>query len=358
MVTNNELDQALAHISNLVNFAYEQGYHEHGYDPVEVVRTELARRSTSWSDIFNPCTSNGVEFKKDENLNDKASGIELADDTITITRDLLIDYRNQAFEQGVIEGRDQCAALAQQAASPAPAADERAEKFALNLAAAVEYDPQSFLNGAKWQAQQSASPAPVAAHAQQDAAPAGDGIRGPMTADQKRHARHLFRNAYPLGDDAIDDAIQYAAICGYVNGRLDFETPSAAPRKADAAIAGEHARDNCKLCLGAKGGVPGNENVIGGVVVCDYCTSTLMDMKAAGWFGNQSATSAADAKDTERWRFMMAVADNDDGPEANAMSLFARDADDNDNRPESVQMAEIVDKARAAIAASQKGGAA
>lgn len=44
------------------------------------------------------------------------------------------------------------------------------------------------------------------------------------------------------------------------------------------------AGDGCKLCLGAKGGVPGNANVIGGVVVCDYCTSTLMDMKAAGWF--------------------------------------------------------------------------
>ena len=44
------------------------------------------------------------------------------------------------------------------------------------------------------------------------------------------------------------------------------------------------ALDGCKMCLGAKGGVPGNENIIGGVVVCDYCTSKLMDMKAAGWF--------------------------------------------------------------------------
>lgn len=34
--------------------------------------------------------------------------------------------------------------------------------------------------------------------------------------------------------------------------------------------------DGCKFCLGAKGGVPGNANVIGGETVCDYCTSLLM----------------------------------------------------------------------------------
>lgn len=30
--------------------------------------------------------------------------------------------------------------------------------------------------------------------------------------------------------------------------------------------------DNCQFCLGAKGGVRGNENNMNGVVVCDYCT--------------------------------------------------------------------------------------
>jgi hypothetical protein len=34
--------------------------------------------------------------------------------------------------------------------------------------------------------------------------------------------------------------------------------------------------DGCKFCLGAKGGVPGNGNVVGGEVLCDYCTSLLM----------------------------------------------------------------------------------
>ena len=29
--------------------------------------------------------------------------------------------------------------------------------------------------------------------------------------------------------------------------------------------------DMCEVCGGAEGGVPGNENVVDGVVVCDYC---------------------------------------------------------------------------------------
>lgn len=37
--------------------------------------------------------------------------------------------------------------------------------------------------------------------------------------------------------------------------------------------------DKCEFCLGIKGGALGNENVVDGVVVCDYCTVILMDMK-------------------------------------------------------------------------------
>jgi hypothetical protein len=33
--------------------------------------------------------------------------------------------------------------------------------------------------------------------------------------------------------------------------------------------------DACQICLGTRGGVPGNENVIDDVVVCDYCYCTM-----------------------------------------------------------------------------------
>ena len=30
-------------------------------------------------------------------------------------------------------------------------------------------------------------------------------------------------------------------------------------------------RDACQICYGAKGGVAGNENIVDGVIICDYC---------------------------------------------------------------------------------------
>ena len=29
--------------------------------------------------------------------------------------------------------------------------------------------------------------------------------------------------------------------------------------------------DNCEVCHGARGGIKGNENIIDGVITCDYC---------------------------------------------------------------------------------------
>lgn len=37
--------------------------------------------------------------------------------------------------------------------------------------------------------------------------------------------------------------------------------------------------DACQMCLGAKGGVPGNENRIGDVIMCDYCHALYMNAK-------------------------------------------------------------------------------
>lgn len=31
-------------------------------------------------------------------------------------------------------------------------------------------------------------------------------------------------------------------------------------------------KDNCENCQGEKGGVPGNENIVNGKVLCDYCS--------------------------------------------------------------------------------------
>ncbi|AFU86738.1 hypothetical protein D869_gp176 [Caulobacter phage CcrRogue] len=38
-------------------------------------------------------------------------------------------------------------------------------------------------------------------------------------------------------------------------------------------------RDGCEVCNGSRGGVPGNENVVDGKVVCDYCHVDIMDAR-------------------------------------------------------------------------------
>ncbi|AFU88222.1 hypothetical protein CcrColossus_gp352 [Caulobacter phage CcrColossus] len=38
-------------------------------------------------------------------------------------------------------------------------------------------------------------------------------------------------------------------------------------------------RDDCSICQGRSGGVPGNENVIGGKLVCDYCHAADMTLR-------------------------------------------------------------------------------
>ena len=53
-------------------------------------------------------------------------------------------------------------------------------------------------------------------------------------------------------------------------------------------------------------------------------------------------------EDGERWRFMMTALDNSDGPEHAAMERFTEAADD-DGRPESAQVTEATDKARASL---------
>jgi len=38
-------------------------------------------------------------------------------------------------------------------------------------------------------------------------------------------------------------------------------------------------RDKCEICHGKSGGVRGNENIIDGVIMCDYCTAKDMNIK-------------------------------------------------------------------------------
>lgn len=53
----------------------------------------------------------------------------------------------------------------------------------------------------------------------------------------------------------------------------DFEREQGIEESLEAQeLANAKYPDNCQLCHGAKGGVRGNENIVDGIVMCDYCT--------------------------------------------------------------------------------------
>ncbi len=39
-------------------------------------------------------------------------------------------------------------------------------------------------------------------------------------------------------------------------------------------------QDYCQVCNGTRGGVPGNENVLDGVIMCDYCSADRLRVAA------------------------------------------------------------------------------
>lgn len=47
-------------------------------------------------------------------------------------------------------------------------------------------------------------------------------------------------------------------------------------RRAERAA---RPKDGCEICKGEKGGTPGNENIINGQVVCDYCHADMIEAR-------------------------------------------------------------------------------
>ena len=69
--------------------------------------------------------------------------------------------------------------------------------------------------------------------------------------------------------DYIDAGYPYCADCDCYMDRTDTASEQLQQTEKDA----------CQFCLGAKGGTPGNENIIGGVVLCDDCHALLCQME-------------------------------------------------------------------------------
>jgi hypothetical protein len=79
--------------------------------------------------------------------------------------------------------------------------------------------------------------------------------------------------------DAPAPEAERCATCGsvYRDDHTEFRSPGASFHRWNPAPEAEQ-RDACETCDGTQG-VPGNENVIERVVMCDYCHARLMDRR-------------------------------------------------------------------------------
>jgi len=65
----------------------------------------------------------------------------------------------------------------------------------------------------------------------------------------------------------------------YEKSREEFKTLQIIVKRLIADLhreAPEKYPDNCTICHGDNGGVKGNENIIDGIVMCDYCHADRM----------------------------------------------------------------------------------
>lgn len=87
-------------------------------------------------------------------------------------------------------------------------------------------------------------------------------------------------------NDFIRRVAHHAAIVainryvGHKNNPPDYHKAIEEAQDVAVRIAQQNS-DKCQFCYGAKGGVPGNENRIGGVIVCDYCHALYLNIRTA-----------------------------------------------------------------------------
>ena len=73
--------------------------------------------------------------------------------------------------------------------------------------------------------------------------------------------------------DSCDGCDGLDAICYNLDGYTCDRAIEALVKVKDRFRKIDKLRDNCEVCHGERGGVRGNENVIDGKVMCDYCSS-------------------------------------------------------------------------------------
>lgn len=128
------------------------------------------------------------------------------------------------------------------------------------------------------------------------------------------------------------------------NASVVFGGPAARERMLKESVKKRHG-DNCRVCFGIRGGVLGNENIIDGVVMCDYCTADRMpDNSTGGTMATPTTSQRAsyfterfkkeEEEEEERWQMLV-----DQGKEAHELAKIMQDFAD--RNPKSLMLKEL-----------------
>jgi hypothetical protein len=114
-----------------------------------------------------------------------------------------------------------------------------------------------------------------------------DAPEAPKPPEQEIDTKH--RSALKTIEMLNETAARRDALFGSVVAELteyrrlfgsEYETHVKKYGAPSATLQQEIPKDRCEFCRGEKGGTPGNENVVEGIVVCDFCTAKLLPITA------------------------------------------------------------------------------
>jgi hypothetical protein len=89
-------------------------------------------------------------------------------------------------------------------------------------------------------------------------------------------SKEWFLKSVRMGDPLIDSSsVNLACAVELDSGDwkdIGVEIWSSDTNELTKASVFKVERDDCEICLGERGGIKGNENIIDGQIVCDYCS--------------------------------------------------------------------------------------
>lgn len=104
-----------------------------------------------------------------------------------------------------------------------------------------------------------------------------DVFKDPYTCEECRIDVQLDKNALEANNGLLVQAARSVLIFWHAGAMKSCsDEVQEALSQLDDEVVSLNPQDSCQSCYGTKGGIPGNENVVDGQVLCDYCHAEKM----------------------------------------------------------------------------------